>query len=96
MNAALTAQQLDQQQGARLKCVRQKVNRKIPSKKKLGVTAVEQQIQLDGMHRPPTDNNTDNSTHPNQTPLTSLIIKRPHPSSTIIALKSNKRLRKPD
>jgi hypothetical protein len=44
MNAALTAQQLDQQRGARLKRARQKVKRKIPSRKKLGVTTVEQQI----------------------------------------------------
>ncbi len=40
MNAALTAQQLNRQQGARLKRARQKVNRKIPSRKKLGLTAV--------------------------------------------------------
>jgi hypothetical protein len=96
MNAALTAQQLDQQQGARLKRTRQKVNRKIPSRKKLGVTAIEHQIWLDRMHQPPTANNANNSTHLNQTPLTSLIIKQPHPLSTIITLKSNKCLRKPD
>jgi hypothetical protein len=50
MNAALMAKQLNQQPGTRLKHAHQKVNRKIPSRKKLGVTAVEQQIQLDGMH----------------------------------------------
>ena len=96
INAALMAQQLDRQQGACLKRAHQKVNRKIPSRKKLGVTAVEQQIQLDGMHQPPTNNNANDGTHLNQTPLTSLIIKQPHPSSTIITLKSNKHLRKPD
>jgi hypothetical protein len=96
MNTALAAQQLDQQQRARLKHAHRKVNRKIPSRKKLVVTAVEQQIQLAGMHQPPTSNNTNDSTHLNQTPLTSLIIKQPHPSSALITLKSNKRLRKPD
>jgi hypothetical protein len=75
MNAALTAQQLDQQQGAHLKHAHQKVNRKIPSRKKLGVADIEQQIQLDRMHRPPTANNANNSTHLYQTTLTSLIIK---------------------
>jgi hypothetical protein len=44
MNAALTAQQLNQQQGAHLKRAHQKVNIIIPSRKKLGVTAIEQQI----------------------------------------------------
>jgi hypothetical protein len=72
------------------------VNRKIPSRKKLGVTAIEQQIQLDGMHRPLINKYTKDSTHLNQTPLTSLIIKQPHPLSTIITLKSTKRLCKPD
>jgi hypothetical protein len=75
MNAALTAQQLDQLQCTCLKCACQKVNRKIPNRKKLGVTAIEQQIQLDGMHQPPTANIADDSTHLNQTPLTSRIIK---------------------
>jgi hypothetical protein len=46
------------------------------------------------MHRPLTANNTNDSTYLNQILITSLIIKQPHPSSTIITLKSNKRLRK--
>ena len=96
INAALTAKQLDRQRGARAKLTCHKVNRKIPSEKKLGITAVEHQIRLNGMHQPLTSNNTNNSTHCTQTTLTSLIIKQPHPSSTLITLKSNKCLRKLD
>jgi hypothetical protein len=50
MNAALTARQLEHKRGARIKRIRHRVNRKIPSQKKLSVSAVEQPIQLDGMH----------------------------------------------
>jgi hypothetical protein len=96
MNAALAARQLKTKKGARSKQTHLKVNRKIPSQKKLGIEAIEQQIQLNGMHKPPTTNSTDDIHHGTQTTLTSLIIKRPHPSSTLTTLKSNKRLRKPD
>jgi hypothetical protein len=44
MNAALTARQLEPKRGARIKQIRHRVNRKIPSQKKLGVAAVKQQI----------------------------------------------------
>jgi hypothetical protein len=44
MNAALTARQLERKRGARIKQICHRVNRKIPSQKKLGVAAVEQQI----------------------------------------------------
>jgi hypothetical protein len=44
MNAALTARQLEHKRGARIKQIRHRVNRKIPSQKKLGVAAIEQQI----------------------------------------------------
>ena len=96
MNAALTARQLECKRGARIKQICHRVNRKIPSQKKLGVAAVKQQIQLDGMHQPPNYNSSDDTNHGSQTTPTSLIIKRPHPSSTLTTLKSNKRLRKPD
>jgi hypothetical protein len=96
MNAALTARQFECKRGAHIEWICHRVNRKIPSQKKLGVATVEQQIWLDGMHRPPNSNNSDDTNHGNQTTLTSLIIKRPHPSSTLTTLKSTKRLRKLD
>jgi hypothetical protein len=96
MNAALTARQLERKKGAHIKRIRYRVNRKILSQKKLGVAAVKQQIRLEGMHRPPKSNSSDDTNHGNQTTLTSLIIKRPNPSSTLTTLKSNNRLRKLD
>jgi hypothetical protein len=96
VNAALTARQDEQQQGARIKRVRRKLNRKILSRKKLGITAVEHQIRLDGMHCHPNSTINDNIAYPKQTTLTSLTAKRPHPSATLLTLKLNKHFHKPD
>jgi hypothetical protein len=96
MKVALTAQHHKRKRGAQLKIVHRKLNQKIPSWKKLGVTAVEQQIRADSMHCSPSSNTTDETIHHNQTTLTSLITKRPRPMSTLTSLKSNKRLCKPD
>jgi hypothetical protein len=95
MKAALTAQHHECKRSAHLKRVCRKLNRKIPSRTKLGVTAVEHQIRADGMHCSPSSNATTKTIHHNQTTLTSLITKRPHLLSTLTSLKSNKRLRKP-
>jgi hypothetical protein len=51
VDAALKAKALESAQGARAKQVRRKLNTKIPSRKKLGIETIEQQIQKDGMHR---------------------------------------------
>jgi hypothetical protein len=96
VNAALTTRQDVQQQGARIQRVRRKLNRKIPSRKKLGITAVEHQIRLNGMHRHPNPTINNNIAHPKQTTITSLTAKRPHPSATLLTLKLNKRFCKPD
>jgi hypothetical protein len=56
VNAALAAQNREWARGARAKRVRGQVNTKIPSRQKLGMGAIEQQIQKDGMHQPPTSN----------------------------------------
>ncbi len=96
VNVALTARQDKQQQGTRIKQVRCKLNRKIPSQKKLGITAVKHQIRLNGMHCHPNPTINNDIAHPKQTTLTSLTAKRPHPSATLLTLKSNKRFRKPD
>jgi hypothetical protein len=95
-NTALTAKQLDNRQSARSKRIRHKINRKLPSRKKLGVVALKQQIRSNGMHQAPCSNLSEGGHQRHQTTLSSLIIKCPHPSSTLASFKSNKRLRKPD
>jgi hypothetical protein len=95
-NAALTAKQLDSGQGARSKQTRLKINRKLPSRKKFGIVAVKQQIRSNGMHQAPSSTLSDGGHQRQQKTLSSLIIKCPHPSSTLTSFKSNKRLHKPD
>jgi hypothetical protein len=96
VNAALTAKQLDNRRSARSKRIRHKINRKLPGRKKLGVVAVKQQIRSNRMHQAPCSNLSEGGHQRHQTTLSSLIIKRPHPSSTLASFKSNKHLRKPD
>ena len=50
VNAALAAQNRERARGARAKWVRGQINAKIPSRQKLGLVAIEQQIWKDGMH----------------------------------------------
>jgi hypothetical protein len=94
VNAVLTTRQGERQQGAHIKQARRKLNRKIPSWKKLRITTVKHQIRLDGMHHHPNPTINDNIAHPKQTTLTSLTAKHPHPSTTLLTLKSNKRFHK--
>jgi hypothetical protein len=96
MDAAIAARHQERQREARTKCIRRKLNRKIPSRMKLDITEVERQIRHNGMHRPPTSIVDSNFESHKQTTLTSLILKQPHPSASLLTLKSNKRLRKPD
>ncbi len=59
INAALTAQRLQRARGARSKRILDKVNRKLPSRTKMGIVAVEQQIRSDQCHfLPQTDYRT--------------------------------------
>jgi hypothetical protein len=96
MDVAIAARYQEQQRGARTKCIQCNLNRKIPSHKKLGITEVEHQIRHNGMHCPPSSIvDSDLESH-KQTTLTSLISKQPHPSASLLTLKSNKCLRKPD
>jgi hypothetical protein len=44
VDAAFKAKALESAQGARAKLVRQKLNTKIPSRTKLGIATIEQQI----------------------------------------------------
>jgi hypothetical protein len=50
VNAALAAQNREQARGVRAKQVWGQINAKIPSRQKLGLVAIEHQIQKDGMH----------------------------------------------
>jgi hypothetical protein len=51
MDAAIKAKALESARGARAKRMRRRLNTKIASRTKLGITAVEQQICKGGMHR---------------------------------------------
>ena len=96
MDAAIIAKALESARGARAKRVRRRLNTKIAGRTKLGITAVEQQIRKDGMHRrssPSGEVQVDDSL---QVTLERFVKRRPHPASITGTMKSNKRLRKPD
>ena len=95
VDVALKANALEQARGARAKRVWWKLNTKIPSRRKLGIAAVEHQIRQDGMHQAGPSNNP-HATDPLQSSLAMFIRRRPHPASVISGLRSSKRLRKPD
>ncbi len=96
MDVAIAARHQERQRGAQTKCIWCKLNRKIPSRKKLGITEVERQIRHNGMHCSPTSIVDSNFESHKQTTLMSLISKQPHPSASLLTLKSNKCLRIPD
>ncbi len=54
IQAALMAKQLEDKQGTRLKWIHKRLNTKIHSRKKLGITAIEQQIRDDACTNSPT------------------------------------------
>ena len=94
-NMALAAKQLEHKRGTCSKRIQHRLNRNIPSRKKLGIVAIEQQIRNDGMHQAPRiTHSKDSQLH--QTTLNLPILKQPHPSLTFLSHKSNKYLRKPD
>ncbi len=85
VDAALKANVLEYAQGQQSKHVWQKVNTKIPSRKKLGIAIIEHQICQDGMHAEvPPDILQTNNCH--QLPLDRFIKWRPHPASIIASL----------
>ncbi len=94
VNAALTANNREQARGARAKQTRAKLNKKIPSRTKLGIIAIKQQIRKDGMHTQAIS--TDNPDQQRQLTILSFAKKRPHPLTVGCLHKSNKRMRKPD
>ncbi len=97
INAALTAQRLRRARGARSKRIIDKVNRKLPSRTKMGMVAVEQQIRSDQRHFLPHQEEHAHFQNSNQSSINGFFTKkRPHPGAIESLLKSNKRLRKPD
>jgi hypothetical protein len=94
VNAALVAQNHERARGARAKQIRGQINAKIPIRQKLGLVAIEQLIQKDGMHQSTMQSNI--TGHHTQASIESYVQKRPHPSAALSLLKSNKRMRKPD
>jgi hypothetical protein len=95
VNAALTAQQCQLALGACAKQIKDKVNRKLPSRTKLGIVAVEQQIRSNLRHSIPRQEEHTHYLTSNQPLLDGFFTKQPHPASITNLLKSNKRLRKP-
>jgi hypothetical protein len=85
MDAAITAKALESARGARAKRIRRRLNTKIAIRTKLSITAVEQQICKDGMHRTTS-----------QSDAIQAVKQCPHPASIMAGMKSNKRLHKPD
>jgi hypothetical protein len=96
VDIALKAKALELAQGAGAKRVRRKLNTKTPSRKKLGIVAIEQQIWKDGMHRTVAQTDKSQVPHHSQSSLDSFVQRQPHPASSMGSLRSNKRLQKPD
>ncbi len=97
INAALTTQQLQRARWAQSKRMLDKVNRKLPSRTKMGIVAVEQQIRSDQCHFLPRKEEHTRFQTSNQSSINGFFTKkRPHPAAIESLLKSNKRLRKPD
>jgi hypothetical protein len=95
MDAAVRAQEMKSARGARAKRIRRRLNTKIASRSKLGITMVEQQIRKDGMHRTSSQTDVPQTVNVNQTNLDQFV-KRPHPASIMGSMKSSKRLHKPN
>jgi hypothetical protein len=96
MDAATKAKELESAQGARAKRVRCHLNTKIAGRTKLSITAVEQQIRKDGMHRMPSHSDKVHVDDSTQLTLDRFAKQRPHPASIMGSMRSKKRLRKPN
>jgi hypothetical protein len=97
INAALTAQRRQRARGARAKRIIDKVNRKLPSRTKMGIVAVEQKIRSDQRHFLPCQDEHTRFQDSNQSSINRFFTKkRPHPAAIVSLFKSNKRLWKPD
>ena len=73
--------------------IHHRVNCKLPSRTKLGITAVEMQIQQDCMHLAANDNTPFSHNEPS---ITKFLTKRPHPAAIFAQFRLSKHLCKPD
>ncbi len=96
MDAALKAKALESARGARAKRIQRRLNTKIPSRIKLGITTVEQQIRKDRMHRATTQPDALQATNSSQLSLDRFVRRQPNPAFIMGNMRSNKRLCKPD
>jgi hypothetical protein len=96
VDVALKAKALESVQGARAKWVWRKLNTKIPSRKKLCIATIEQQIHKDGMHRATVQTDALQANDCAQLSLDRFVQQQPHPASIMGSLRSNKRMWKPD
>jgi hypothetical protein len=96
VDAAITAKTLELARGARAKRTRSRLNTKITSRTKLGITAVQQQIRKDGMHRTTSQSDALQASDSAQLTLDRFVKKQPHPESIMADMKSNKRYRRPN
>ncbi len=96
MDAALKAKALESARGARAKWVRQKLNTKIPNRKKLGIATMEHQIYKDSMHRAAVQTDGVQAIDCSQISLDKFVKWQHHPASIMGSLRSNKRLQKPN
>jgi hypothetical protein len=88
VRAAIHAKTLEQARGAHSKQIRWKNNSKIPSRKKMGIVAIKQQIKQDGHHKNPCNKEPAKEKDSNQSTLDKFILKRPHLASIMTILKS--------
>jgi hypothetical protein len=90
------AKTLELARGAWAKQIRSRLNTKIASRSKLGITAVQQQIRKDEMHRTTPQSDALQASDNAQLTIDHFVKKQPHPASIMADMRSNKRYRKPD
>jgi hypothetical protein len=94
LQAAITAGRRSAAAGSRARRIRHRVNHKLPSRTKLGVTAGLMQIRQDCMHH--SANEDTPFPHSTEASITKFLTKSPHPAAISAQFCSNKCLCKPD
>ncbi len=87
LQAAITVGQRSAAAGGQAKRIRHKINLKLPSRTKLGITAVEMQIQRDQMHTPARN---DAPSPPTESSINRFLKKQPHLLAIFAQYHSNK------
>jgi hypothetical protein len=83
LQAAFTVGRRFAAAGSRARRIRHRVNRKLPSRSKLGITAVERQIHQDRMHLTANEETPFPHTEPS---ITTFLTERPHPVAIFCAV----------